>query len=690
MDPPTHAIDEGPGARIPLVFDADSSQHSALIDVLQEKRHLVIQGPPGTGKSQTITNLIAACISEGKTVLFVAEKLAALEVVKSRLSLAGLDPFVLELHSSKTNKKRVLEEIGKRIAHRSTVSADLPRKVEQLAEYRKQLRAYVNLMKSVTHNAMGLTVHEMIWRTERYRLQLVAEDIIRTPPEVKDVAELKLLVFNRRIDSLKHLSAQYVEIGGFDAASPYWGFFPERLLPGDEHTITDALSQAAMWTGSLAEDAQTYTALQQANSVGVSSDTGHAQLRALRNLCDSAPKDAPLHLVARLFSADSSGERVKQLVERLELRLATYRDLGAKVRAGLKNEADGTSERLEILRRINVLNNALGGTLGTVSEMAAVAAKLTKAAATLREASAKAQEFCSQHQLPFDGSRRNLASLDKLSSQAAKLPEAHWRQFNSALIEEGATRALEALEQRQLDWQKCHETVNERLYLDALPDATALRDAVLTLREGPAWYRMFQSRWRAASALHRSLQRRKRRAPYAVRLADLEGVSQYIQLKNKWQSDGAWLTYCKVAPAGDPVPLEGYLAISRWSEATRKALSEFGLDVERLADLATDQARKFRRDHSEISSVLKLARSGLQTIEGLLTLLVATEDTQPTEEIYRCADELGCGVSDMLVWLERIGSSNADFATYVNAWMRPWRGIKSQRKSRRRPPSRIF
>lgn len=101
-----HLVEEGPGANIPLVYDADSSQHSALVDVLSLKKNLVIEGPPGTGKSQTITNLIAACLAEGKKVLFVAEKLAALEVVKNRLSLAGLDPFVLELHSNKTNKKR--------------------------------------------------------------------------------------------------------------------------------------------------------------------------------------------------------------------------------------------------------------------------------------------------------------------------------------------------------------------------------------------------------------------------------------------------------------------------------------------------------------------------------------------------------------------------------------------------------
>src|SRR5262249_36551528 len=72
----------------PLIYDADSSQQSALVDALAGK-NLVIQGPPGTGKSQTITNLIAVAMASGKTILFVAEKLAALEVVKRRLDAAG-------------------------------------------------------------------------------------------------------------------------------------------------------------------------------------------------------------------------------------------------------------------------------------------------------------------------------------------------------------------------------------------------------------------------------------------------------------------------------------------------------------------------------------------------------------------------------------------------------------------------
>jgi transcription elongation GreA/GreB family factor/very-short-patch-repair endonuclease len=666
-DPPAHTIDEGPGANIPLVFDADSSQHRALIDALHEKRNLVIEGPPGTGKSQTITNLIAACIAAGKTVLFVAEKLAALEVVKSRLSLAGLDPFVLELHSSKTNKKRVLEEIGRRIGHRPKASVDLPRKVEQLAAYRKQLRGYVNLMKSVTGNAMGFTLHTLIWRAERHRLNLSAEDVIRTPPIVGESSELESLVFSRRMDSLKHLSAQYVEIGGFDAASPYWGFFPERLLPGDENAIAEILCRAATWTGPLVDDAQAYAAVLEESQVGVGSDTGRAQLQMLRNLGDAAPRDAPLHLVPKLFSADSSGERVKHVVKRLQARLARYRELGPATRAGLLSEADGTSESLEILKRIGAMSNVLGGTLGTTSEMAVLATTLSKSAQSLHELSTKTQEFCIQQQLPFDGSRQNLIRLDDFVRQAANLPESHWRQFNAALTEDGATQALELLERRQVDWQNCHATVNEKLYLDALPDAAALRDAVLTLREGPAWYRIFQKQWRVASAMHRTLLRQKKRARGAERLSDLEALSQYIQLREKWRLDTAWVTYCKVVPEGEPVPLEGYLAIARWADGTRKSLIELGLGGACLFELTGDLVKKFRRDHAEMSHVLNAATSTIQAIGSLLTLIVATEGTQPVEEISGFAGAFGREVSEMLVLLQRVGVKDVDFAAYQAA-----------------------
>ena len=86
------------------VVDADSSQAEA-IESAKLGRSFVLQGPPGTGKSQTITNIIAECLLDRKKVLFVSEKLAALNVVYEKLKSAGLEEFCLELHSHKANKK---------------------------------------------------------------------------------------------------------------------------------------------------------------------------------------------------------------------------------------------------------------------------------------------------------------------------------------------------------------------------------------------------------------------------------------------------------------------------------------------------------------------------------------------------------------------------------------------------------
>lgn len=156
----------------PLIFEADSSQHSALIDAITGK-NLVIEGPPGSGKSQTITNLIAACIANGKKVLFVAEKMAALEVVKRRLDTAGLGDFCLELHSHKTQKQRLLEDLQVRLNKQGQYPN--PKKIDaDIARYedlKQKLNDYVSLINS-TWKKTGVTIHEILIRATRYRKKL--------------------------------------------------------------------------------------------------------------------------------------------------------------------------------------------------------------------------------------------------------------------------------------------------------------------------------------------------------------------------------------------------------------------------------------------------------------------------------------------------------------------------------------
>jgi hypothetical protein len=126
------------------VVDADSSQQDAIL-YAKKGISFVLQGPPGTGKSQTITNIIAECLADGKKVLFVSEKMAALEVVHKRLTGAGLDDFCLILHSYKANKRDVLDQLGVTLAlaqKKATLSNEAFQKLELLQFYKKQLNEY--------------------------------------------------------------------------------------------------------------------------------------------------------------------------------------------------------------------------------------------------------------------------------------------------------------------------------------------------------------------------------------------------------------------------------------------------------------------------------------------------------------------------------------------------------------------
>lgn len=92
------------------ILDADSSQEDALV-LARNGISFILEGPPGTGKSQTIANMISEAMADGKKVLFVSEKMAALDIVHKRLSEAGLADFCMVLHSHKVNKRDILDEL---------------------------------------------------------------------------------------------------------------------------------------------------------------------------------------------------------------------------------------------------------------------------------------------------------------------------------------------------------------------------------------------------------------------------------------------------------------------------------------------------------------------------------------------------------------------------------------------------
>lgn len=137
-------------------MSADSSQLAAVCAAV-EGRTFVLHGPPGTGKSQTITNLVAHALANGKSVLFVSEKMAALSVVHRRLVQSGLGEFCLEVHSNKSHKKDVIDQLGVALdglnAH---TNSEWLREANRLASLRSELNAYVRALHQVTETGESL------------------------------------------------------------------------------------------------------------------------------------------------------------------------------------------------------------------------------------------------------------------------------------------------------------------------------------------------------------------------------------------------------------------------------------------------------------------------------------------------------------------------------------------------------
>lgn len=145
-------------AYLPVTVDASQLR---AINMAAAGVSFVLHGPPGTGKSQTITAMIANALTKGKTVLFVAEKMAALEVVQKRLEALGIQNFCLELHSNKATKKAVLDQL-KRCLEIGTLGFETAYddKIQDIRNMRAELDAYAGKLHE--RRAFGKSLRELI------------------------------------------------------------------------------------------------------------------------------------------------------------------------------------------------------------------------------------------------------------------------------------------------------------------------------------------------------------------------------------------------------------------------------------------------------------------------------------------------------------------------------------------------
>lgn len=268
-------IDEDTNAhQLFQVVDADSSQLLAMLAV-NDGKNLVIQGPPGTGKSQTITNIIANAIGQGKKVLFVAEKMAALEVVKRRLDNINLGEACLELHSHKANKKELHQELRRVLELGKPTLQQLQQHVSLLENHKEELNAYCYAINKPIANS-NLTAHQVIG----YLLQIYDDtrDQVLEKIPLPDIEHWDAERMSRAEAFADRVQARLKEIG-VPANLLFWGSRLLVLLPHEQEVLVKSLQQGEAATKEIEE-----AATQSAPHIGVTIPVSHEETAALASI----------------------------------------------------------------------------------------------------------------------------------------------------------------------------------------------------------------------------------------------------------------------------------------------------------------------------------------------------------------------------------------------------------------------
>ncbi|MFE6128529.1 DUF3320 domain-containing protein [Streptomyces sp. NPDC056437] len=219
----------------PLVLDADASQRQCIAAAL-DNRSFVMSGPPGTGKSQTITNMIAALMHAGRSVLFVSEKAAALDVVRNRLRGVGLGDFVMALHSGDTSKKAVATELARVLTTEARVTGAAEHELERARRLREELSAYATAMNQ-SREPLRATLHDVLGR-------LVLLDRAGTP-HLPFSADSAKTVRALSAGSLKELATASQAISrAWRPAAEGESFAWRGLVGSDAHSVVSEAAEA--------------------------------------------------------------------------------------------------------------------------------------------------------------------------------------------------------------------------------------------------------------------------------------------------------------------------------------------------------------------------------------------------------------------------------------------------------------
>lgn len=612
---PEHKLDEldDVHGQYPLIYDADSSQHSAIIDIVNGKS-LVIEGPPGSGKSQTITNLIAACIANGQKVLFVAEKMAALNVVKSRLDKAGLGDFCLELHSHKTNKQKILSDLNVRISKQEQYCSPqgIEADIERYEDLKNKLNNYAAKINSVWMKT-GLTIHAVLQKTTRLREQYSINPVNLkidglNGENLTAVRQNELSDYAYMLGSIYQQISEQAQDGRIE--SHYWHGVENSKLTSNE--ITELISDLHNWSSSLEMLGTTWNDC----LASLKSSTTHnclpSEIQSYVSACERLPDLLGGELMDKL-------ELFYQRHDGIDEWLNTYEAIHTDIRNFEKQlhvNSIFDKSTPETLSKIIAFLKSLGFPVeSTLRELANDLDRLTKATHVACEIEEILRAIRPSVPSGFSNlfvlSTKSLGELLIFIQELEKLPSDLWRYRDEIFDNSDLDGLIVLLKDRLEAITPFYRKLKEDVTLDRLPSAITLKNYQSTL-ENAGFFKWFSTEWRATrkAVLSLSAKTKPKKSDFIALLPEIIIFAEEQEKIVKINSENPILGN---QFQGVDTPIDRVSELRRWYKSIR---NEYGIGFGERVEIG-NQILKLDRQFA--LSIIDEANKGLKSkVQNLL------------------------------------------------------------------------
>jgi very-short-patch-repair endonuclease len=597
-----------------LIHDADSSQHSALIDALSGKS-LVIDGPPGTGKSQTITNLIAASLANGKTVLFVSEKLAALEVVKHRLDQAGLGDFCLELHSHKTKKLELLSNLEQRIGRRGAYGAagNLEHRQDEVNRTKRHLTEYADLINK-PFGGQDLSIFQIIWAYERRRQELLCDPALLDSLFLPNAEGWSKGEFYRKQHTIEIFArhAQEALVGRVSLQEhPCYGvenvhltYLDEQVLIRTLLRVDDRLSHARDCAAHL----RTVTGWQAAETL-----TGLLEAIALCGRLPTPQGRERWKLLPHLSDRESAA-KVESFIQALDDWRAERAYVGERITVlALLNDAI-IIQRVraacrEAVRR-KIADYTAAGLGDRIDKVRAMLDRLERAGAFFRDISGA---FIGESMVLTLGCAVTLTRCLQVLDRA---PWAELPLRNPCLEAEQAFPTIQKAAEQAKSLVALRGTLEARFDLKAAAPPAELQRHACALRESGFWGRIFGSDYRAAKRAFRRVSLHKRRCDRHEMAGNLRDLAEFHDQIHRFRERKEYQEVLGPHFEGIDTPWDQVLRLAGWYRLVQEALPNVQTGAARFRQaLLCQRAQELKAVH-EMLQKRAGDRTGFEAVIG--------------------------------------------------------------------------